>query len=134
MSKLPFAAPLLVALLALGAACAPGRTPGEAPADQGPRRASDHITHAEIQLTSFADALEVVRRLRPRWLTGRGPDRINNPTQVVVYLDNVRVGGPEALGDIPAGTIRSMQFVDAGTATTRWGTGHASGAIVVLTQ
>lgn len=134
MAKLLSLRTLLAAALALTGACAPVGTPGASAAERAPRRASDRLTIEEIRVTSFPNALEVVQRLRPRWLLGRGPDSIMDSTPVLVYLDNVRMGGPETMSSIPASSVLSMQFLDAGAATTRWGTGHTSGAILVLTR
>ena len=134
MTKLLSLRPLLVALVALTAACASAGTVGQPSAERSLRRASDRITAEEIRATNLSNALEVVRRLHPRWLQGRGPDSLSDPGTVVVYLDGVRMGGPEALSNISAISVTSMRFLDAGAATMQWGTGHTQGAIMVSTR
>ena len=75
-----------------------------------------------------------MQSLRPNWLRTRGPQSIYRDGQIVVYQDNVRVGGPEALRVIPATDVLSMRFFDGPSATQRWGLDHGHGAIQVLTR
>jgi hypothetical protein len=44
------------------------------------------------------------------------------------------VGGVNALGNIASTTIREIRRLDALEATTRYGTGHPGGAIVIITK
>jgi hypothetical protein len=50
-----------------------------------------------------------------------------------VYLNNVRHGGVASLRDILVTDIQEIRFINAADATTRWGTGHGSGVIMVRT-
>jgi hypothetical protein len=38
------------------------------------------------------------------------------------------------LSTIPANRVREIRYINAADATTRWGTGHASGVILVTTK
>jgi hypothetical protein len=108
------------------------------------------ISTAEIDANNLRDAYEVVQRLRPTWLTrstasvvnmgGSTPQtRTSNGYAgasggLVVYLDNAKMGGPDALRDIPASTIGTIQYMDAATATATLaglGSDVITGAIVV---
>jgi hypothetical protein len=54
-----------------------------------------------------------------------------------VYLDNARMGGPEALRDMSASSIQSLQYMDAATATAKLpgiGSSIVSGAIVATSR
>src|SRR5712675_1050420 len=94
----------------------------------------DVITSAEIDAGAFRDAYDVVQRLRPTWFTkarasssgslsgtqvssGSGGMGGVQPSSsgggLVVYLDNTRLGGPEALRELPASSIASLQYMDA---------------------
>jgi hypothetical protein len=92
------------------------------------------ISEPEIRaLEERASALQVVRRLRPAWLQGRGQTRIAaTPDEVVVYINNQRAGGPAVLERWASTEIRELHFLDAIAATQRFGTGHVSGAIIVV--
>ncbi len=66
-----------------------------------------------------------MRRLRPRWLRGRGGDL------PVVYVEQVRRGELEVLERLVPEDVAELRFLSAGDATLRFGTNHAGGAILV---
>jgi len=116
-------------LTALLAACATG----------GPRPTHSRtlITMEEIAALHVGTAYEVVQMLRPAFLRTRGAASINDPTPVpaVVYLDGFRHGDtPEALKTIDRIAVREIEYLDSREATTRFGTGHRGGAILVRTR
>jgi hypothetical protein len=55
-------------------------------------------------------------------------------SEIVVYLDGNRLGGVDELRGIGANTISSIAYLDAPSATIRYGTGHTQGAIVITTK
>ena len=97
----------------------------------------DEILRAEILSRGNNDhtAMGLIRRLRPSWLRTRGQKSFTDPsaTYPVVYMDEIRHGGLGTLNQIPSSEIQSMQFFSTADATTRWGTGHTSGVINVVT-
>ena len=97
------------------------------------KRNPDVISPQEIEAATEAnDAYQLVNRLRPLWLTTRGVGSINLPVaEVAVYLNGMRIGGPDALRDIPRTGVAEMRFLRGTDATQRFGTGHESGAILV---
>jgi hypothetical protein len=82
----------------------------------------------------YTTAYEAVEGLRSNWLNTRGSDSFSNPSVVRVYLDNVSLGDKEALRRISVESISYMKWLDAGTATQRWGTNHGAGVIYVSTH
>ena len=82
-------------------------------------------------------AYDAVQALRPQWLVTRGITTLaqaaGNET-IVIYLDNARLGSPEAMRRIPLGSVRYLRFFSAPQATPRWGGGHLQGAILISTQ
>ncbi|HEX9562711.1 MAG TPA: hypothetical protein VF981_02020 [Gemmatimonadaceae bacterium] len=102
-------------------------TPGGAP--QPVRGSADRITEAEINAGVYQQALEVIQNLRPSMLIRRGT--VSGFVPVVAYMDNVRLVELNSLSTIPANQIREIRFINARDATTRYGTGHASGVILV---
>ena len=123
----------------LFSASAPNPFAGTAPpaAAEDRRWSPDEIDRAEIVERGSNDltAMALIRRLRPAWLSARGQDSLTDPsaTYPVVYVDEIRHGGLATLDRIPSAEIHSMRFFSAADATTRWGTGHPSGAINVVT-
>lgn len=124
--RLPWLVGLVVVLAATGCTFGGGSA-------AAPGRSSDRITLEEIEASGVPTAWELVSRLRPNWLRGRGsPDlRGSSPVLPVVYVAGVRQGGIETLRGILRSGVREMRYLDAITATTRWGEGHAGGVIEV---
>jgi len=91
----------------------------------------------EIQASGARTVHEAVARLRPSWLRGRrGRISMQDPAagEVVVYLDGVRFGGQRALASIRVEGVLDVTFLAASDATTRFGTGHGGGAILIRTR
>ena len=100
-------------------------------------RSVDVITGPEARETSANDAYEVVQLLRPAWLRSRAAPSLTNPeaTYARIYVDNVPMaGGTRDLRNIAAGDIREIRYISPTDATTRFGTGHSGGVIMVLTR
>ena len=123
--------PLLAGLLIL-VACGSGTGRPEV-GDPRPRRDPSRITRVELMDTHAVDAYEAIRILRPSWLRPRGQTSVLARSTVMVYIDNVQVGGPDVLRGVPLTTVTTMEYVDPSSATQRWGTNHVHGAIVVTT-
>jgi hypothetical protein len=96
----------------------------------------DHgtLTKEQIAEAHFNTAYDAVEALRSNWLNTRGTDSFRTPSEVMVYLDNTKLGGTETLREIAANTIVYMRFYDGVTATGRWGIGHGAGVIYVSTH
>lgn len=99
-------------------------------------RDRDLITETEIEESAMLDAFEVVRALRPEFLRTRGVSsfRATDPVEAQVYVDGVRFGNPDGLRRVPREVLREIRYIDAREATTRFGTGHGAGAILVATK
>jgi hypothetical protein len=104
------------------------------------------ITSAEIAATPVSNAYDLINRLRPRWLQA-GSTRvasISNRTggsvqgqAMLVYLDDTRLGGLEALRSLSVAGFRSVRYYDAVRATTilrDTGNQPIAGAIVITTS
>ena len=118
------------------------------PSSSTPKKDPDVITAAEISSQTFRDGYDIVQRLRPTWFTrksgasttrriGTSPSASATGSGLLVYLDNARLGGVDALRQLSAPSIESMRFLDAATATATLpgiGSSVVSGAIVVRLQ
>ena len=120
----------LTLLLLVTAACASStqgsRTSG--------RRDARVLSAAEIKASSASNMYDVIRSHRPEWLIKRGQTSINLEGDIVVYVDNVALGGPESLKSIDVQSVQSARFLNASEAQMRYGVGHMHGAIVVVTR
>ena len=120
---------MIAAALSLAAGCA---TSGSSAAtnQNAPRRDRNVITQEEINETKANDAYTVIRTARPGWLL---PKTVGSSRQnVQVYVEGNKAGGIAALQQYNVGHIRELRFLSGGDATTRFGTGNAAGAILVL--
>jgi hypothetical protein len=127
-------AALLALLLTLtGCGAASTRTAGTA-------RDPDIISIEELDGRNYASAFEAVQSLRPQWLRVRPPTSLNvsraqaEAGELVIYVDNIRFGDVRSLQGLPVNQLESLERVEASDATQRWGTGHASGAIAIITR
>jgi len=129
------------AFVAAGTGCASsGTSGGTAKVHES---SPDYVTSTEIEATSGAqNALDLVRRLRPRWLQGgTGAGSISGGSirgqSLLVYLDGNRLGtAPDALRTLTVSGIKSMRFYDATRAPTvlrEIGSEPIAGAIVIST-
>lgn len=109
-----------------------------------PKVDPDVISKAEIDSQAWRDAYDIVQVLRPTWFSRKSGSasarRMGVSTSssaigagLVVYIDNSRMGGVEALRQIRPNSIESLTFMDAATATAKLpgiGMSVISGAIV----
>lgn len=107
--------------------------PGCASTGNTERGASDVLTRAQLEEVDHLTAWDAVRRFRPLWLrTARGQDTFSADRGTIrVYVDDVFMGGPEILRDEDARDIQEIRYLDSRQATTRFGTDHPSGAIMI---
>jgi hypothetical protein len=119
-------------LLAVACASSPS---GGAASQRSTRASRDVIGREELSQSTASNALDAIRQLRPQFLQGRGAVTLgmgsatsNEPT---VYLDEQRLGGLRELSAITISDVDEIRYLSASDATQRFGTGNASGAIVI---
>ena len=105
------------------------RAQGVSQRDQA-RLSADDVRRADPNLTLF----EFVSRERPQWLTRQGSTPLQVQSDVVVYRDDIRVGGRDALREIRMDIVSSVRYLTASEATGRFGLNHQHGAILVSTR
>ena len=120
----------LAVMLGAAAACASST---QGPRTSG-RRDARLLGAEEIRTSSASNMYDVIRSQRPEWLIKRGQTSINLEGDIVVYVDNVALGGPESLRSIDVQSVQSARFLNASEAQMRYGVGHMHGAIVVITR
>lgn len=124
----------VVALLLGTAACSPA-LPSDSQRPDFHSARLDVVTGADITATGGYSALDGIRLLRPSGSAGRSFTSVRNPggEPPVVYLDGARMSDLASLQHVHPGEVESMEYLDASTATIRYGTGHTGGAYVVRT-
>ncbi|HYT71681.1 MAG TPA: hypothetical protein VEK78_09880 [Gemmatimonadales bacterium] len=125
-----------VAALVLLWACGGGTGTQAAGHEPAPARRSDVVTLEELsRLATSSTLYEALRALRPAWFR-RNPTTLRPQSEgdVVVYLDQSRLGGPEALRTIQVTAVTAVRYYGPSEAEARFGLGHLHGAIQVITS
>jgi len=96
------------------------------------------ITREEILGANANNLHDVVQRLRPQWLRTPAPTSINMNNEIVVFQDQMQLGGPDALRQLSpelAYELRWMDGVRASAALPGLMSGrHIEGVIIVSTK
>lgn len=130
-------------------------SPLPGPPEVRSERNRDVILADEIRRSRAKDAYELISNLRKEWLVPRGTNSWTETTggtiretegrnfvidieegrdMIVVYIDDIRIGGPEDMRDIALDGITKAEFIDARRATYLYGAGHAHGVIRLSTE
>lgn len=111
-------------------ACAHPQTVGPSPSNSG------EITEEEIAATTASNAYEVIRKLRPNFLSFRGKTSLLGTSNAdpTVYVDDQAYGPISSLRTIPASQITRIRMYRSWEATTKYGTGNMGGVIAVTTK
>ncbi|MEO7360075.1 MAG: hypothetical protein ABI120_07090 [Gemmatimonadaceae bacterium] len=80
------------------------------------------------------DALEAVRRLRPRFLIVRGASSIRTPDAGAVHVsvDGGALQAVSILSRMRTGELAEIRFLNASEAAQRFGTASGTGAVLVV--
>ena len=120
-----------IALVLVLSACA-GAGRGAAVRDRNAISASEL---EQMRQAGVRDLYEAVNRLRPRWLDVRTNRSLQLETVVLVYVNDSRLGGVEALREYPLTNVATLRYLDSAQAGLLPGAGsvHVEGAIVIST-
>jgi hypothetical protein len=122
---------LAITLLAVGALALAGCASTGAGTSRPDR---NQLTTEEIDSVNAISMMEVIERLRPRWLIARAARSFGSETGVLVYQDQTLLGGVEQLRQVRPDMVLKARYLDAQTAASTLpgiGTGHVAGAIVL---
>jgi hypothetical protein len=126
----------LTTMAIVWACCSGGATSQSGSREPAPARRSDVVTMEELERASSTSTLyDALRNLRPNWFR-RNPTTLRPQAEgdIVVYLDQSRLGGPEALRTIAVSSVTAVRYYNPSEAQSRFGLGHLHGAIQVITS
>lgn len=114
----------------LGTGCSAATGEG---ANRPSRSSGDELTGEEVRASTGENLYDAIRQLRTRWLRPRGQSSFTMPesTIPVVYVNDVQFGALDALYSMHVNDVMHVRYLSPADATTRFGTGHAGGAILV---
>ena len=89
------------------------------------------LTQAQLVATNSENLYQAIVKLRPEWLTSRGPVSVSDasPTMASVYMNGSMLGKADYLKEMRALDVSEVRFWDAGQAAARFGMGHPRGVI-----
>jgi hypothetical protein len=105
-------------------------TQGAAGAARGSGAQLNREQLAEVNSDNLYDA---IAKLRPEWLTSRGPTSVTNgtPSVVDVYMNGTMLGKADYLREVRLLDVTEVRYWDAGQASARFGMGHPRGVIEI---
>jgi hypothetical protein len=121
---------LLVTGVVIG--CTPSTAANSSPKDSR-TLTFEEISHSQIG----GNAYEVISRLRPSFLTGRGEVTVmgsSDSKYPAVYVDGVFYGDLKSLSNLDSSQIAEVRLYPAWEAQTKFGTGNNSGVIAITTR
>jgi hypothetical protein len=91
------------------------------------------LTQADLAAANTDNLYDAIAKLRPEWLSSRGPSSVTNstPTSVDIYMNGTMLGKADYLRDMHLQDVTSVRYWDAGTASARFGMGHPRGVIEI---
>jgi len=129
----------LVALLAVGAACAPSTastTTDVSTAAPRIRKNPDVIVEQELRDPTIAgtDALTAIRQLRPAFFRNRGPQSFSNATagQVQISQDYGPLQSVNNLSAVDTRSLVEVRYLNANDAQSRFGINANGGPVIVV--
>ena len=95
------------------------------------RESRNLLTQAQLAATNTSNLYEAIEKLRPDWLTSRGPTSVTNAAPAVpsVYMNGTMLGKVEYLREVRVLEVTEVRYWDAGPASARFGMGHPRGVI-----
>lgn len=120
-----------LALVALLAVCLLAGCAGATTRSRGGHDRSAVLTREELAKTNSGNLYDAIAKLRPEWLTSRGPTSAADmtPTSVDVFMNGTLLGKADYLREVRLLDISEVRYWDAGQASARFGMGHPRGVI-----
>ena len=117
---------LLAAGFMLGCAGAPAA--GRPDSDGG-----NMLSRAQLQATNSDELYAAIAKLRPDWLSSRGPTSVTDPTpsSASVYMNGSLLGRVEYMRQMRVIDVSQVRYWNAGEASARFGMGHPRGVIEI---
>jgi hypothetical protein len=111
----------------LVAACT--RTPG--PSRSG--GLGQRLTQADLEKANSESVYDAMVKLRPEWLSSRGPTSVTNstPSTVDVFMNGNKMGTVDYLKELRVIDVVEVRFYNVGQASARFGMGHPRGVLEV---
>jgi hypothetical protein len=90
------------------------------------RESRSVLTQEQLAATNTTNLYEAIEKLRPDWLTSRGPTSVTNaaPSVPSVYMNGTMLGKAEYLREMRVLDVTEVRYWEPGLASARFGMGH----------
>lgn len=116
---------VLLGFALFSTACASGGT------GTSTRSSSRSLSADELVNVAELNCYEAVQRLRPAWLRTRGRVSMSSQQGIKLYVDGMPRGYVDEMVTIRANAVERMRYLSGPEATSRFGTDHGDGAILI---
>ena len=113
-----------------------GGTPGDIASSRSAPRNPRVISTEDIQeamAQNIGNAYDIVAHYHPQWLQPSITSITGRATDVSVWQDNMRLGGPTALRQVPLSHVVQIRYLTPSEAQGQLGLNNLGGAIVIVT-
>jgi hypothetical protein len=121
-------------LVAVAAACLLAACAGASKRGHSDHANRTSLSYEQLSGTNSENLYDAIEKLRPDWLSSRGPTSVTNPapTVVSVFMNGTMLGKADYLREMHVLDVSEVRFWDAGQATVRFGNGHPRGVIELM--
>jgi hypothetical protein len=103
---------------------------------QGPEGSSggNRLTRTQLSSASSDNLYDAINKLRPEWLSSRGPTSVTDatPTSVSVFMNGNMLGKGDILKQVSLLDVTEVRYWEASQASARFGMGHPRGVIEII--
>ena len=92
------------------------------------------LSREQLQATDSEELYAAIAKLRPEWLSSRGPTSVTDPTptSASVFMDGSLLGRVDYLRQMRVIDVTEVRYWNAGQASARFGMGHPRGVIEII--
>ena len=107
---------------------------GTAPAGRTSSGGGSTLSQKQLQETNSEELYAAISKLRPEWLSSRGPTSVSDPTpsSASVFMDGSLLGSADYLRQMRVIDVTEVRYWNAGQASARFGMGHPRGVIEII--
>jgi len=120
-------------MLAALTACAVASCTSATTQGRSDRANPNQLSQSELAAANSDNLYDAIAKLRPEWLSSRGPTSVADaaPTVVDVYMNGTFLGKADYLRQVRLLDVSEVRYWDAGQASARFGMGHPRGVIEI---
>ena len=95
---------------------------------------ANRLTRTQLASSNSDNVFDAVAKLRPEWLSSRGPTSVTDatPTSVSVFMNGSMLGKGDYLKQVSLLDVSEVRYWDAAQASARFGMGHPRGVIEII--